>query len=445
MSRAAFTRGPILKHILTMTFSSAIGLVALFLVDLVDIYFLSLLGEQELAAAVGFSGTILFFLTSIGIGLSIGMGALVSQALGAGEDSLARRHCVHNLVISAVILTTLSGLIGWNLSDLLTFLGAEGRTHELAIRYSLILLPASPFLGIAICLASALRACGDAKRSMYATLSGGAVNAILDPILIFGLGWGIDGAAWATFIARMVIFVIAAYHLQTRHQLIGTPQLSELMNDARRFFSVSVPACLTSLSTPIGNTYVLYVMADFGDSAVAGAAIIGRIVPVAFGVLFALSGAIGPIVGQNLGARQFDRLRQTVIQAVAFVACYVVVVSLVLMLCSDFIVRAFDAQDEAKMLLYAYCHGISLLFFFTGMLFVANATFNNIHRAPLATLFNFLKSLLGTIPLVSLFALWFGPVGVIVGDLGGAMVWGGVAFWVALRQIRRLEEGILRP
>ncbi|MFT5790416.1 MAG: Na+-driven multidrug efflux pump, partial [Shewanella sp.] len=91
MAIAKFVQGSILRHILVMSSTAAVGISALFVVDLMDIFFLSLLGEQELAAAVGYAGTISFFTTSIGIGLSIALGALVSRAIGAKETEKAKR------------------------------------------------------------------------------------------------------------------------------------------------------------------------------------------------------------------------------------------------------------------------------------------------------------------------------------------------------------------
>lgn len=440
MTRPVFTEGSPLRHILVMTASSGVGLVTLFLVDLVDIYFLSLLGEQELAAAVGFSGTLMFFLTSMSIGLSIGMGARVSQALGRRDVARARELCTHSLML-ALGLTFLASLaaLHWN-RELLAALGAEGRTLDLAVVYTNILLPSTAFLGGAISLAAALRACGDARRSMYATLCGGLVNAVLDPIFIFGFDWGIAGAAWASFLARVTIIGIALWHIVRHHQLLTRPRPPLWASDSRFLLAVSGPAMLTNLATPIGNSYVMFRMADFGDSAVAGASIIGRLVPVAFGVLFALSGAVGPIVGQNLGAGLYHRVRQTVWSAVGFTAVYVALMWLLLWLLSDWIVWAFDASGSAEMLIQAYCSWMCLLFFFTGLLFVCNATFNNLDSAPLATLFNFARSLLGTLPLVTLGAWALGPIGVLLGDLAGAAVWGCVALAVLARRIGRLER-----
>ena len=139
-------------------------------------------------------------------------------------------------------------------------------------------------------------------------------------------------------------------------------------------------------------------MSRFGDSAVAGAAIMGRITPLAMAAVFALSGAIGPIVGQNAGAGRYDRVRSTLASAVAFNVVYVTVIWLLLWLSADLIVQVFSARGMARELILFYCHFLVGAFVFNGLLFVSNATFNNRHHAHWATGFNFGRALLGTIP-----------------------------------------------
>ena len=83
--QAIFLEGNLLRHITIMSASASIGLVSMFLVDFADLLFISMLGEQELAAAVGFAGTVLFFTFSVSIGMTIATSALVAQRLGKGE------------------------------------------------------------------------------------------------------------------------------------------------------------------------------------------------------------------------------------------------------------------------------------------------------------------------------------------------------------------------
>jgi len=122
----------VLRHITVMTTTATAGLIAIFLVDLIDLYFLSLLGEIELAAAVGYAGSILFFTTSVCIGLAIAMAALVARAIGAGERARAHRYVAHVSVVSVLITAPIALAVWLGIPTLLGLLGAEGRTLELA-------------------------------------------------------------------------------------------------------------------------------------------------------------------------------------------------------------------------------------------------------------------------------------------------------------------------
>lgn len=440
MRKAVFTQGSTLRHILVMTGANSVGLLALFSVDLIDMYFLSLLGHEELAAAVGFSGTLLFFLTSVGIGLQIAMGALVSRAEGRHDRAMAGRYCTNVMLFSAILATVLTLPTWFYLEELLLFLGATGKTLEYALAYSNILLPSMPILACGMCAASSLRAIGDARFSMYATIGAALVNAVLDPIFIFVLDMGIEGAAVAAVVSRVALVSIGLGAVIVRHRLPQSIHWAKLRADLKAIVPIAAPAMLTNLATPIGGAYVLKTMAEFGDSAVAGSAILGRMVPVAFGVIFALSGSIGPIIGQNAGANSYDRVRQTLINSVLVNVSYVLVMWLLMFLLQGQIVAAFGADGDAEYLIRFYCDWLVIGFAFNGLLFIANASFNNLNQASRATLFNFARMLLGTVPLVYLFSDWFGPAGVIAGELAGALLWGVLAFVSVLWHINKLEQ-----
>lgn len=438
MSKAVFLEGSILRHILTMTISSAIGLLALFGVDLVDMYFLSLLGQEELAAAIGFSGTLLFFLTSVGIGIQIAMGALVSRAEGADDHHLARRYA-SSVMLFSVISSTLAFLPArLFLEEILRYLGATGNTLNFAIDYCNILLPSTPILACGISAAAALRGMGDAKNAMYTTLGGALVNAVFNPVFIFGLGLGIQGAAIATVLGRLALAAIAFYVAIHRHKLDAVPTWGKMMADLKVILPISLPAILTNLATPIGSGYILKTMSSFGDSAVAGAAIVGRITPVAFALVFALSGAIGPIVGQNAAADRYDRVRSSLFSALGVNFGYILMAWLAMYLTTDIIIAAFSAEGESAELIRFYNTFLVGGFAFNGVLYVANAASNNLGRATQATAFNYARTLFGTLPFVYLLSAQYGAKGVFMGELAGAMVWGVIAFAVVIWQVSQL-------
>ena len=428
-------------HIVVMTSTASIGLMSLFLVDLADMYFLSLLGEVELASAIGYAGSILFFTTSICIGLAIAMSALVSRSLGKRRKQRAKRHAI-NISIYSILLSVIVAAVVWALVPwLLTLLGAVGRAHALAEAYLRIIVPSMPLLALAMGLSGVLRAHGDAKRAMFVTVVGGLVNAVLDPILIFGLNLGIEGAAWASVASRVAAFWMALKAVLFVHRALCRFRFRLFWPLAATITLIAGPAILTNVATPIGNAYVTAAVAEFGDSAVAGLSIIGRIIPVAFGVIFALSGAVGPIIGQNYGAEAYGRVRRSFTDALLFAGGYVLVMALLLFLLQDVVIGAFQASGEAAALISLFCTWLAVPFIFNAALFVANAGFNNLGRPIYSTFFNFGRATFGTIPFVYLGAQWGGAAGVMIGQTLGASLFGVLALWIGYRLVRRLECG----
>ncbi|MBF0276373.1 MAG: MATE family efflux transporter [SAR324 cluster bacterium] len=423
-SKAKFVTGSTMRHVVVMSLSSSIGLMALFLVDLIDMYFLSLLGEIELASAIGYAGSILFFTTSVCIGLAIAMGALVSKAIGAGDRERAKCYVVN--VFAVVILSTaaLATAVWILIPFLVELLGARGRAADLSIAYLRIMIPSMPVLGLAITSGAALRAVGDAKRSMYSTLSGGAVNAVLDPIFIFGFNLGVEGAAIASVFARFAILAVAFYPLYKHHRLITRFQSSYFLSDLKPILAIGIPAILTNIATPFGNAYVTASIAEFGNSVVAGMSIVGRLLPVAFGIVFAVSGAVGPIIGQNYGANNMTRVQKTITDALLFLTGYVTLISIVLIFSPDWISSLFNADPEAAAIVRIFCLYVGFTYIFAGTTFVGNAAFNNLGKANYSTVVNWGKATIGTIPFVYFGALWYEAAGVILGQALGNVVFG---------------------
>ncbi len=425
---------------MVMTSTAAFGLMAIFLVDFADMYFLSLLGEIELAAAIGYAGSVLFFTSSLSIGIAVAMGALVARAIGADEEMRAKRY-VGTVGVFALLVTIPVALAIWHLvPELLQALGAQGRAHELASSYLRIIVPSMPVLALAMASGGVLRAIGDPKLAMYSTLAGGLVNAVLDPFFIFTLDLGVQGAAIASVISRFTVLAVGLYGVVKIHRMAKLCALRDVGADLPAIFTIAGPAMLANVATPVGNAYVTASMAQFGDGPVAGYSVIGRLIPVAFGAVFALSGAIGPIVGQNFGAGLLPRVRRSLIDALLLLIVYVGVVSLILYLARYQLAALFNAGTEATALISFFCTFIALSFGFNGALFTANAAFNNLGRPQWSTLSNWGRSTLGTIPFAWFGANVLGAEGVLAGQAVGGVVFGVIAMIVAFRLLNRLQE-----
>lgn len=126
---AKFTSGSPLRHVVVMTTTGSVGLMAVFAVDLANLFYISMLGVRELAAAVGFAGTILFFQISLCIGLTIGTGAIVARAIGSGDRDEARRLAGSSLVVMLAVTLAVGTLTVPFLDLILSALGAQGRPN----------------------------------------------------------------------------------------------------------------------------------------------------------------------------------------------------------------------------------------------------------------------------------------------------------------------------
>lgn len=421
-----------------MSLTASVGLIAIFAVDFVDMIFIAMLGKAELAAAVGYAGAILFFTTSFGIGMAIAAGALVARALGAGDAALAREKASNALIYGVVFGAIFAAVVWMNLHSLVALMGATGDVADLAVHYLQIIVPTLPFLLVGMVGGAILRAHGDARRAMMATIYGGLVNAVLDPILIFGLDLELTGAALASVAARLVIAGTALLPILSHHGGFDRPSPKALAVDLRPVLMIAVPAILTQLATPVGQAFVTRSMAAYGEEAVAGMAIVARLTPLSFAVIFALSGAVGPILGQNFGAGRADRVRGGFNAAMVFIAIYVLCVALVLWLLRDLIAALFDAQGVARDLVFLFCGPLALAFFFNGVLFVCNAAFNNLGHPFYSTTVNWGRHTLGTIPFVWGGAALFGAQGVLIGQAAGGVVFGLLGLWLAWRVV---DEG----
>ncbi|WP_150466816.1 MATE family efflux transporter [Francisella sp. SYW-9] len=437
-SKAKFTQGSTLRHVIIMSLSTSIGLIAIFIVDLLDMFFLSILGEVELASAVGYAGTISFFTTSIAIGISIAMGALISRSIGEGKKHLANCYLINIYLVTLIITIPIAICIWFYIPNLLMLIGAKGKTLEFATQYLQILIPSFPILALGIASSTALRAFGDAKFSMCSTLLGGLVNAVLDPIFIFSFSMNVKGAAIASVFARITILLVAFFTLLIKYKVSLTFNFNSFKKSLSPITKIALPAILTNITTPIGTAYTISEMSKYGDSAVAGMSVIGRLSPVAFAMVFAVSGAIGSIIGQNLGAKNIQRVKETLVQSFLFILVVVILVSLVLLCLNNYLVYLFNLTGDAARLMYLFTHFVSISYILVGAGFIANATFNNLGKSFYSFIINLLKATIFTIPFVYFGARLYGAEGILISQSLGSMILGLIAYIFAYRYIKTI-------
>jgi Na+-driven multidrug efflux pump len=249
-SGANFTQGNLFRHVSVMSLTSSIGLMAIFAVDLLDIVFISMLGRDELAAAAGYAGVIMFFASAINIGLSIAAGALVARSLGRNNSVDAREFASSSAVFAVAVGILLALVTLPNIDFFLGLTGANGAVAEMAATYLWIILPTTFLSGLAMVAVAVLRAYGDARGAMYPALLGAGVNAVFDPILIFGLGLNLEGAALATVLARLATMMLAMGLAMHRYHAFSRPRPQCVARDFRETATIALPAVLGTVAVP---------------------------------------------------------------------------------------------------------------------------------------------------------------------------------------------------
>jgi Na+-driven multidrug efflux pump len=262
---------------------------------------------------------------------------------------------------------------------------------------------------------------GDAIVPSVIMIIAAVINMVLDPILIFGLGpipaMEVTGAALATLIANMAVFLIAMGVLIFREKLIdfSWPGVDTLLWNWREIARIGAPASGSNMIGPLANTLVFAAIAPYGEPAVAGLGVGMRVEALALIPLFALSGSIGPITGQNGGAGLDHRVREAFVKSFIFCWGWGASMAVLLLLAGRFLAPVFLPSEDGQAMAVAYWAIAPFAMGGYGVAMAAAAGFNGLGRPLLGVACNAFRGLVLIIPLS-----WLG------GFLGGAngVIWG---------------------
>ena len=437
--RQRFLTGSVMRHIVVMTLTGSLGISFMFLVDMATLFWVSYLGVEQYVAAMGYAFVIQFFTISAGIGFMIAATAMVSKSIGQGNFEQARQQTTNAAILSFASQLAVAIVVIVFRYEILALAGAEGETMDVAARFLVISVPSLPFMALGMIASGVLRAEGDAARAMLGTLSAGLIAMVVDPLLIIGFDMGMDGAALGMVISRSLSACLALWFVIRVHDLAARPELGSILRYAKPFFLFSLPAVATQMASPFGNAVMTRVMAEHGDAAVAGLTVVVRLGLLTFGGIFALSGAIGGIIGQNYGAGRMDRVKAAYRDALVFCFTYTMVAWGLLALTSELMVSAFRLSGDAAVVLRAFTHIAAFGYSFTGFVFVANAAFNNLGRPVYSTLSNWLRDGVLMYPACLMFGTWYAAQGVLYGQMAASIVSGLFAMVWGWRYVSRLE------
>ncbi|WP_337504232.1 MATE family efflux transporter [Anaerotignum lactatifermentans] len=405
------------------------------------------LGNAATTIAFPLMTIIMAFATLIGSGGS----AYAALRLGEGRKREALL-TLNNLLVIAIglgILLAATGLIF--LKPILTLFGATETTMPYAIDYTSIVLMGVPFSVISIALSNMARTDGHPRMSMYGILIGAALNTVLDPIYIFVLDWGVKGAAIATITAQFVSMVVLCYYFLRKGNMRFTRRYMKPVGRVwYKIFSLGISSGITSLVACImqvvmNNSLVYYGNQTeiTGDVALSAMGIVMKIAMILASVCIGFGIGAQPILGFNLGAKKYARVRHTYLLAVSIATGSILIGWAVCQLAPHLVLSLFGKENQtftdfAVRCLRIYLGGI----FCAGFQIVSTNYFQATGQPLKASLLSMLRQLILLIPLLLILPLFFGLNGLLYAgpcaDIGSAVI---VALFI-LPEMRKLNRRI---
>ncbi len=419
---SSLVRHGVTRTLFRMAFPMLAGTFAMTAYNLTDTWFVSRLGTLPLAA-MGFTFPVVMLLTFVSSGIGTGITALVSHAIGRHAHGEASRVVTHGLALITAVALILSVAGYLSIDFVFARFGADASTRPLVAAYMRTWYAGAIFMSLPMVGNGILISAGDSRAASRFMMLGTVLNAILDPIMIFGYfgfpAMGIRGAALATVLAQAVSTAWLLRLLSGKHRLLvfHGGRVGEYLATAGRILRFAVPSILSMSLMPISASVITRLLSHFGREAVAAAGAASRIEMFAFVVPMALGISLTPFMSQNHGAGRPDRIREAFRIGTRFALVYGACVAGLFFLGARWLAGLFSADPAVVAYLVAY---IRIISFGYGMMEVhryCGFVLTGLHKPVQTALLNGIRVIVLLIPLSCAGAYLYGVRGVFVGRL----------------------------
>lgn len=309
---------PVGPLILSLAAPSIFANVITTIYNLADAFFVGQMGITSASAAVGVSFLTSTVIQSMAFFFAQGTGIHMSRCLGAGDTQEAAEY-VNTGIAATLSLGTLIALVGQVFLDQLCYLGGSTATIlPYARSYVSVLLLGAPFIATGFLMNMQLRFQGESFYSMLCMVAGALLNTFLTPLFIFVLGMGIAGSAWATVVSEAVSFLLLLIEMSRAGITpLGIKYVCLPNRQMMRTISIGgIPSFTRQVMFGVSTSLLNNAAAPYGDAAIAGIAIVQRIMSVGNFFQIGIGQGFQPITGYNLGAKRYDRIRSAFYYAV---------------------------------------------------------------------------------------------------------------------------------
>ena len=377
------TRGSIVGHILTMAPPIVAGMITIMICQLVDLYFVASAGEAAVAG-VAAAGNVGFLINGLMQVLGVGTVALMAHAVGRKDRADA------NLIFNqSIVLSVLCGLLTMVAGSVVAryymrAVAADEATVEAGTTYLLWLMPALALQFVTQVMGGGLRATGIVRPTMLVQVFAVILNIALAPVLIAGWGTGhalgVAGAGLASSIAvfTAVLMLFAYFQRFARYVGFEPAQWRPQFEQWKRIVGVGLPAGGEFAIIFIWVGVIYYVLRDFGAAAQAGFGIGMRVLGLIQMPALAVALAAAPIVGQNFGAGNGERVRETFVKALSIATVVMIGFTILAQWKSDLLLAGFSEDQQAMAVAAQFLHFVTLNLVVQGVTFVCHSTFQGL-------------------------------------------------------------------
>lgn len=426
---------PIPNVLSQMTIPMIFGLIAILMFNLVDTFFISLLGTESLAA-ISFTFPVTFAVNCITMGIGIGLSTSIGRLLGQGDAKNAARFSSHGVLL-AVVLVTFASILGLlTIKPLFLLLGATDDLIPLIEQYMQVWYLTIPLLVIPMAGNSAIRATGDTKTPAKIMMLAGCINGLLDPLLIFGYGpfpeLGIQGAAIASAFSWLGALCGSLYVLIKREKLLAWPYFPTLWHDWQQILKVGTPAALSNAMNPLSGALLMIMLASHGTAAVAAYGAAQRIESILILVLMSLTSALTPFMAQNIGAKNIERSFAGLFLSMRFSIVFQLMIFAMMVPLSIPLSALFSQEPSVRDLLWHYLLVVPLSYGFQGIVMMLVSGLNALHQPMRAFQWSVMRLFVFTLPAAWLGSYLYDVEGLFIGIAAGNTLGGLLGYYYAL-------------
>lgn len=388
VSRDEITDGSLLRSLFALAAPLIVQNLVQVVNQVVDTFWVGRISENALAA-VGLNFPVFTLVVSfIGVAF-VGTQVLVSQRVGADDLTGARRIAFHGLTLGLVLGTVVGVFVSVTSDSIIALLNPGDSVATLASRYLAIVMLSLPVMGLSDAIEGGFVGWGDSRAALYINVTAVAVNLLLDPVLIFGLGpfeaMGVTGAAYATVLGYSAgAFLALALLLRGRdgYKLTDRSVTFDL-DEYRQILDIGLPSAGQNLARGAVRIIMITIVSTVGGAAAIAAYTLGaRVASIAFIPASGLAGAAQSIIGQNLGADSPERASRTTWLGVAIAVTGLTVVGVAQWSIPETLTMLFvpDISADGLKFSIAYLQILAYGYWAIGATYLFNAGFNGARR-----------------------------------------------------------------